>query len=191
MATMLLPRYPIPGYEEFSPEEAAELLHQEKNQPEGPPSVVVRKVTRPYSDLTAEEKAFPTAMYREWDVRTRQLARLRAAQRLNMKVDNPLELEEIDRYIGAYDSTLAKTQSDKDVLVGQGWHDTQDQAKAAAFLAHRALATDAAVSLYDDRRLGPKAAAEREVFDEAQHDHTPEVAQTPKPPRRRKVRVTG
>lgn len=190
MAVTLLPRYSIPGYEDFTPEEAAELLHQEKNQPEGPPAAVLRKVTRPYGDLTPEEKAFPTAMYREWNPADKQLARLRAAQRMNMKVDNPLDLEEIDRYIGAYDSRLAKTQSDKDILIGQGWSDTPDQAKHAAFLAHRELATDAAVSFTDDSKiLSSRAMAERERIDDAQDDHTPDIPRTPIKPKGRRAKV--
>ena len=53
MSVALLPRYPIPGYEDVSPEEAAELLHQAKNKPEQPPDAALRHVVRPFASLRA------------------------------------------------------------------------------------------------------------------------------------------
>lgn len=191
MSVALLPRYEIPGYEGIDPEEAAEMLHQEKNRPEGPPSAVLRKVVRAYSSLTAAEKAFPAAMYREWSEDRRQMARLRAAARLNMNVANPIELEQIDAYIGHYESINAKTQADQDAFLLAGWSKTPDEAKAAAFLTHRVLATAAAVSYTDDKKiLSPKALAEREVRDDAQPDHAPDIPEAPIRRRGRKPKVT-
>lgn len=187
--TIQMPRYPIPGYEDFTPEEAAELLHYEKNRPEGPPSAVLRKHTRPYAELSPEEKMFPHAMYREWSEYDRNMARHRAAARLNINLrqNDPIELETVDAFIGAYDSVNARNQADMDQKLAQGWCKSPEEAKRAAFLSHRELATDAAVSYTDDRGiLSDKAMAERERIDDAAPDHIAEIPHTPIPAHQRK-----
>lgn len=186
--TQLLNRYPIPGYEEYSPEEAAELLHQEKNRPDGPPAAVLRKHTKPFAELTPEERMFPHAVYREWKPNDLQMARLRAGARMNMSVTNPLELEQIDQYIGAYDSQNVWNQDQMTAALNDGWAKTPQDAKARAFVSHRELATDAAMSFTDDSKiLSPRAMAERERIDDAQNDHTPDIPQTPIPAHQRKA----
>lgn len=188
MSVTLLPRFPIPGYEEYSPEEAAELLHQEKNRPEGPPSAVLRKL-RPFHELTPDEQMYPKAMYREWKESERQLALHRAAGRMQMSLSNPLELEALEQFIGKYDSTNAISRKHQDDLKAQGWCDSPNDAKQAAFLAHRELATDAAVSYTDDRKiLSQKALAEREVRDDAADDHIADIPADPIPSHRKRGR---
>jgi len=180
MSVTLLPRYPIPGYEEYTPEEAAELLHQEKNRPEGPPSAVLRKL-RPYHELTADERMYPKAMYREWNEHERLIARHRAAGRLQMSLQNPLEADQIDQYIGVYDSTNAISRQHHADLKAQGWYDSPQEAKDAAFLSHRELATAAAMSNHDDRRLSASARVHREAVEDAADDHVAEIPRTPIP----------
>lgn len=188
MAVTLLPRYPIPGYEEFTPEEAAEMLHQEKNRPDPIPSAVLRKVVRPWETLTAEEKAFPAAMYREWTDERREMARHRAAARLNMNLKNPLELEQVDQFIGAYESALAKSAEEQMSFRMQGWGDTPAEAQQLGFIAHRVLATSAAMSQHDDRHLTEKARDERNAVEDAAADHVAEIPRTPIPPQNKTKR---
>ncbi len=190
---VLLPRYSIPGYEGMDPEAAAELLHQRKNRPETPDldMLLHQGAVVPYEKLTADQKAFPCALYRAWTDEGREMARLRAARQLQLNVKDPLDLDAIDRHIGAYDSIVARDAQDKLIKKGQGWCDSQADAKAAAFADHRALATDAAISHEDDKKiLSPKAMAERERIDDAADDHIAEIPHTPVKRRGRPVRVT-
>lgn len=189
---VLLPRYPIPGYEGMDPEAAAALLHQRKNRPDGPDLDMLMQtgVVRPYETLTAEEKAFPCALYRAWEDGAREKARIRAARQLQLSLKDPLDLETIDAYIGAYDSVLAHDEAQRRLYLGQGWSETPGEAKQAAFNAHRQLATDAAVSYTDDHKiLSPRALAERERIDDAQNDHTPDIPRTPAGPRGTRVKT--
>ncbi len=190
---VLLPRYTIPGYEGIDPETAAEMLHQRKNRPDQPdPDMLLRTgAVVPYEALTAEQKAFPCALYRPWTDSDREKARLRASRRLQLKVTDPLDLDVIDAYIGAYDSSVAHNEQDRLIKMGQGWCATPDDAKAQAFAERRLVATDAAVSYTDDVKiLSPKALAERERIDDAQPDHTPDVPRTPVRARGRAVKIT-
>lgn len=191
---VLLPRYSIPGYEGMDPEEAAELLHNRKNRPETPDldMLLHTGAVKPYEKLTPEEKAFPCALYRAWTDDNREKARLKAARQLQLNVKDSLDLDTIDAYIGAYDSALAHDEPQRLLMQGQGWCETPDAAKAAAFAEHRALATDAAISHEDDRRiLSPRAMAERERIDDAADDHIAEIPRTPISKRGRPARVTA
>ena len=190
---VLLPRYSIPGYEGMDPEAAAELLHRRKNRPETPDidMLLSTGAVVPYEKLTAAQKAFPCALYRAWTDDARAKARLRAARQLQLNVKDALDLDTIDAYIGAYDSALAHDEPQRLLMQGQGWCETPDAAKQAAFLAHRELATDAAVSYTDDRRiLSDKAMAERERIDDAAADHIAEIPRAPIARRGRKAKVS-
>ena len=182
MSVTLLPRYPLPGYEDMDPEEAAAALHQEKNRPEGPPSAVLRKVVRPWHTLSEQEKMFPFALYREWDPKARELARYRAAGKLNVNLanHNPLELEIVDQHVGEWESINAISQEHMDGLLSRGWKKSIQEARDAAFLSHRQLATDAAVSNTDDRKiLSEKALAQRDAVEDAADEHITEIPRTP------------
>lgn len=190
---VLLPRYSIPGYEGMDPEDAAAMLHQRKNRPETPDldMLLHTGAVVPYEKLTPDQKAFPYALYRAWTDDGREKARLRAARQLQLNVKDPLDLDTIDAYIGKYDSAVAQNEQDRLLKKGQGWCDSQEAAKAAAFAEHRSLATDAAISHEDDRKiLSPRAMAERERIDDAADDHIAEIPRIPIRKRGRPVRVT-
>ena len=189
---VLLPRYSIPGYEGMDPEAAAELLHQRKNRPETPDldMLLHQGAVVPYEKLTEEQKAFPCALYRAWTDDGREKARLRAARQLQLNMKDPLDLDVIDAYIGAYDSIVAHHAQDKLIKKGQGWCDSHADAKALAFAEHRSLATDAAISHEDDKKvLSPKAMQERERIDDAADDHIAEIPRTPVRKRGRPVKT--
>lgn len=193
---VLLPRYPIPGYEGMDPEQAAELLHQRKNRPEGPDldMLLMTGAVKPYEKLTVAEKAFPCALYRAWTDADKEKARIRASRQLQLNLKDPLDLETIDAFIGAYDSVLAQSEPEKMIKMGQGWCETPDAAKQAAFLDHRELATDAAVSFNDDRRhLSARAVVERNAAEDAAPDHIAEIPRTPIPAhqKRKRAKVTA
>lgn len=192
MSVTLLPRIPIEGYEDLSPEQAAELLHQEKNRPEGIPSAVLRKVTRPWHTLSEQEKMFPFALYREWEPKARDMARHRAAARMNINLaaNNPIELELVDQTVGEWNSTNAISQEHMDQLLAAGWQKSIADARAAAFLSHRQLATDAAVSNTDDRKiLSEKALAHRDAVEDAADEHITEIPRTPVRPKGTRMEV--
>jgi hypothetical protein len=175
--------YALPGYEGMDPDQAAELLHRKKNTVVAPDTdyLILTGAIKPAALLTPDERAYPCAMYRDWSDDGRAKARARAAGRLQMNLANLLDLEAIDAHIGAFDSCLALNETGKAILEGQGWRDSQDKAKALAFTQHRTLATDAALSMHDDRRLSPPARAQRDAVEDAAPDHVAEIPRTPIP----------
>lgn len=187
MAATLLPRYPVLGYEGIDPERAAEMLHQKKNAPTPPVDMDVLIMTgavKPYEKLTVEDKAFPTAMYRVWTDENKMRAMTRAARQMNKNLKDPVDWDELEAYVGPMDSALAKSEADALVLGGQGWAHSMAEARQIHFQAHRDLATDAAVSFNDDKRvLSEKGMAAREVIDDAAPDHITEIPHTPLPPK--------
>jgi hypothetical protein len=68
---------------------------------------------------------------------------------------------------------------DEEALCAGAWYASPQEADAAKEAHAQAIAQAAAESNWDDRRLGPKAAAERKQRDEEAEDHLVEVAETP------------
>lgn len=180
----LLPRYPIPGYPDMDPREAAERLHQRKNRPEQPDIDFV-----PRESLTAEQREYPRAMYREWAEDDRERARVKGSRQLQLNIRDPFDLEQIDAYVGAYDSTNALNADHKVKLRLAGWGESHAEAKQIAFMRHRHVASDAAVSNTTDSRMTARARAERDAAEDAAPDHIAEIPHTPIPAHRKRGRA--
>lgn len=196
MSIIQLPKYPIQGYEDLSPEEASERLHRKKNTPIAPDIEYPSYRFRPY----------PCALYRQWtdEARERELMRVSAKYMLDMqKRSDVLTAESL---VGQFETRLVgeadyiehrdsdevisqireRNDKAKADLLEQGWAERPDLVKEAAAKLRMKVATLAAERQFEDRRLGEKAAAELEAIDDASEDHVVDV-----PAARRELRERG
>lgn len=174
MSVTMLPKYEIiPGED---PEITATKLHLKKNRPE-PPDIDFP----PY-----EYREFPCAMYREWGENDRYVQERQVALSKGLDLNNPREAMLIASFVPPCDSCLIHSESERRAKQEQGWADSPNGIKDAKRRAEMAFARQAAELNYEDRRLSPRAAAEKEALDDAADHHIVDVPET-----RRELEASG
>lgn len=196
----VLPKFPIPGYEHMSVEEASKKLHERRNKSY---SAAMQQVDDGILDFPPYRfRPFPTSVYRHWDpaAKRREVMRLAGAQGVSLGdergmlvIEDSVPLYET-RTIGVHDfdadddvmpRVRDRNEEDLRLAIGQGWATTPDGVKAAERRINDAIANAAAERTYDDRHLGELGRRELDAIEAASDVHVVEVPQA-KPGGRRK-----
>jgi len=195
---MQLPKYAIPGMEHLDPEVAALRLHNRKNRAVNPADEMEFP---PY-----RFRPFPVAVYRDWDETARRRELYKRASAAGISLSDERQIQLIEDTMEEWETLLIGVHDfdERDDVMPQlreenerklawhlshGWVAKPDDIRSAKDRLNKMVARAAAERAYDDRHLGPQAAAELEAIEDAADDHVVEVPEAPRrgPGRPRKV----
>ncbi len=191
MSVDVLPKFPIPGFEDMDPQEAANLLHEEKNTP----FQAWREARIKFPAY--RYRPFPTCLYRHWTEvnKRRELMRLVGANGIPM--DDTRQIQMLEDGIAEYEtlplgvndvaddgtvneSLRAKNEAALLLAKGQGWANTPFEVKAAERRLNDAVANAAAERTWDDRHLGGVAREELNAVEAASDLHVVDIPEVPR-----------
>lgn len=180
----LLPRYPVPGYEHLTPEEAASRLHNKKNRAVNASEDVEFP---PYRFMP-----FPTCLYRDWEPAARrlELRKLAGANAVNMSDKRQMDM--LEDMMPQYQSMIIgvkdvdengqinqrlrdANESAMRLAQGQGWATSPNDVRSTKDAMNKEIALHAAVRAYDDRNVGGKAREELDRIEDAADEHVVDV----------------
>lgn len=184
-----LPKYPVPGYEELTPDEAAIKLHNKKN-----------RAVRPEEDMEFPPymfKPFPVAVYRDWNPLNFRRECLRVAANVGADIQNDRQMQIIEDGLPEWETALVgvndydaenrvipalreKNERELARMLDGEWCPTPDDLRKKKDRLDKIVAQAAAERAFDDRRLGGKAKAELERIEDAADDHVVAVPEARK-----------
>lgn len=161
-------------------QEECDELHFLYNAPT-PPKINGRPLAFP----AYEYRPYPAAMYGVWTDESKRRAILDVARTYSLNLKEPLQREEAESRIPAYDSRLVGNDRERQAWLDRGWTDNPDDvAKAHDNYIANVIAVAAAERAHTDRRMSEKAKEEFRAADRANgEDH---LLDLPVPPLNKK-----
>lgn len=193
----VLPKFPIPGYEGMSIEEASRALHDEMNTPfnEFKRLKFPKYVFRP----------FPVALYRHWNEAHKRREVIKMAGLAGVPLSDDRQMLALEDTVPEFETLLlgkhdygedgtvnealrAKNDADLAIALGQGWATTPGGVKDAEARVNRRIADAAAERTHADRHLTGPAKAELDAIENASDLHVVEIPEARKGELRPKAR---